>query len=155
MLVNHHLKSLPCYVVGPAICNTRSCVPQHQADARHPCYGSYQVIPPSHPARESVTKHHALKPIQSLAPPHGGEGYWQKAYQMLMWDSRHGGYCIWSNASKGVQPPQLSLYSSFSGPQTDPQARKSLPLCCQTAFPQSPSGQIHPSSLVSSRFQAP
>ena len=35
----------------------------------------------------------------------GGEGYWHKAYQMLMWDSSHGGYWILPNASKGEQPP--------------------------------------------------
>jgi hypothetical protein len=78
MLANHHLKSLPCYIVGPDICNIHLCVAT--APSRHQALVRRHLPSTSspYPARGSISKHHVLKPIQSLAPPHGG-GYWHKA----------------------------------------------------------------------------
>ncbi len=72
MLTNHHLYSVPCYIGGPAICNTNFCM--NTAPSRRQASLLWQLpsAPLSHPVRGSIPKHHVLKPIQSLAPPHGG-----------------------------------------------------------------------------------
>ena len=79
MLVYHHLKALSCCIVGPAVHNSCLCVATAPSRRQASLLQQLPSTPSSHPVRGSISKHNVLKPIQSLAPPHGEGEYWHKA----------------------------------------------------------------------------